>query len=312
MPSILERLQFMREAWGASKQIQDTSGPHGLLHGILRSGHPPKRGTRELMAAYKHMPWLRSVTSRISTAIASTTWELYVENGRNGRAVRNLKAQRGDPLQRRETLKRLKQQGTLREIENHPLLDLIDNANPIMTGRTARQVTQTYLDLKGEAFWIMERNGQGMPIELWPVPPHWIIDVPYLGQPFFRVNFQGWQGVIPQTEVVWLKDPDPENPYARGAGIAEALSDELETDEYAAKHTKAWFYNRATPDILVGIQGAGEDQLRAAKQKWENEHKGFYKAFRSHWHSGKMDVVQLSQTFADQQLISLRDRKSVV
>ena len=193
------------------------------------------------------------------------------------------------------------------EIENHPLLDLIDNANPIMTGRTARQVTQTYLDLKGEAFWIMERNGQGMPIELWPVPPHWIIDVPYLGQPFFRVNFQGWQGVIPQTEVVWLKDPDPENPYARGAGIAEALSDELETDEYAAKHTKAWFYNRATPDILVGIQGAGEDQLRAAKQKWENEHKGFYKAFRSHWHSGKMDVVQLSQTFADQQLISLRE-----
>lgn len=307
MPSILERLQFMREAWGASKQIQDTSGPHGLLHGILRSGHPPKRGTRELMAAYKHMPWLRSVTSRISTAIASTTWELYVENGRNGRAVRNLKAQRGDPLQRRETLKRLKQQGTLREIENHPLLDLIDNANPIMTGRTARQVTQTYLDLKGEAFWIMERNGQGMPIELWPVPPHWIIDVPYLGQPFFRVNFQGWQGVIPQTEVVWLKDPDPENPYARGAGIAEALSDELETDEYAAKHTKAWFYNRATPDILVGIQGAGEDQLRAAKQKWENEHKGFFKAFRSHWHSGKMDVVQLSQTFADQQLISLRE-----
>ena len=125
----------MREAWGASKQIQDTSGPHGLLHGILRSGHPPKRGTRELMAAYKHMPWLRSVTSRISTAIASTTWELYVENGRNGRAVRNLKAQRGDPLQRRETLKRLKQQGTLREIENHPLLDLIDNANPIKIGR---------------------------------------------------------------------------------------------------------------------------------------------------------------------------------
>jgi phage putative head morphogenesis protein, SPP1 gp7 family len=120
------------------------------------------------------------------------------------------------------------------------------------------------------------------------------------------VSFRGWQGEIPESEMVWLRDPDLENPYGRGAGIAEALGDELETDEYAAKHTKTWFYNRAVPELLIGVEQGSEEELKRAKQRWEDEHRGFFRAYRSHWYRGKLDVTQLGQSFQNMQLVELR------
>jgi len=33
--------------------------------------------------------------------------------------------------------------------------------------------------------------------------------------------------------------------------VAEALADELDTDEFAAKFTKSFFFNRARPDLVI-------------------------------------------------------------
>ncbi len=33
--------------------------------------------------------------------------------------------------------------------------------------------------------------------------------------------------------------------------MAEALADELDTDEFAAKFTKSLFFNRARPDLVI-------------------------------------------------------------
>lgn len=310
MPSIVQRIAFMAEAWKQAKQsnLFETGGKSafGLLAGVMNRGDPPRRGTLELLQSYRKMPWLRAVNHRISTSIASVPWTLYVQQNGKGKAVRNVKAQRADRINRNKILRRMKQQEVLKQIESHPLLDLLDTANPAMTGRSARQITQTYLDLKGETFWVLERNAYGMPIEFWPVPPHWVIQTPSIHFPSFKVSFRGWNGDIPASEIIWIKDPDPENPYGRGTGLAEALGDELETDEYAAKHVKAWFYNRATPDIIVGLEGADKDQAEAARIRWEQKHRGFWNAFKAHFTSGKITVHQLSQTFADQQLKELR------
>ncbi len=331
--ALFDRLKFTAEAWRQFNALDKQVGlfgdgsdafrrAGGLLAGLFTGGGPPpRRGTWELIRAYKKMPWLRAVNSKVSASIASVTWELYVQrsgigNGRAfsptggaGKVIRNAKLQRADAKFRRKEIKRLKTAGELQEITSHPFLDLIDNANPAMTGRAARMVTQIYLDIKGEAFWVLERNSNGMPIEYWPVPPHWIAEPPSSGKPYYRVSWRGWQGPIPETEIVWLKDVDPENPYGRGTGIAEALSDELETDEYAAKFLKSFFYNRATPDLLVGVDGADEAELTRAKQKWEDQHRGFWRAFRSHWHSGKLDVKQLGYNFQQLQLTKLREHE---
>ena len=306
--SLITRFQ---QAWTMAKQQPDIFGDRsqGMLAGLMQGSQPPKRGSKELMQMYKRLPWMRAVNSKISFSVASVTWELYIQRGGagQGQAIRNQKLQKADARYRQKSIKSLKAVGEVQEILDHPFLALLDNANPAMTGRVARQVTQTHLDIKGEAFWILERNGTGMPIEYWPVPPHWVLDTPSVKRPTFRVAWGSWRGEIPETEIVWIKDADPENPYGRGTGIAEALTDELETDEYSAKYVKSWFYNNATPDLLVGVEGADESELKRAKQKWEDQHRGFWRAFRSHWHSGKMNVEQLGYNFQQQQLIRLRE-----
>jgi phage portal protein BeeE len=176
-----------------------------------------------------------------------------------------------------------------------------------MTGRAVRLLIQNYMELVGEAFLMLERDSAGVPAELWPVPSTWVRKIPGKESDFFEVRYNGLDLKVAKDDMIWMRNPDPSNPYGRGTGISEALGDELDADEYAAKHVKSWFYNRATPDILVGIKGASESQLRGAKQAWEDNHKGSERAFGSHWHSGEMQVNQLSQTFADQQLVAFRE-----
>ena len=47
---------------------------------------------------------------------------------------------------------------------------------------------------------------------------------------------------------------NPIDPFKRGLGQAEALADEIETDEYAAKFQKRFFFNDATPNLIIGTE----------------------------------------------------------
>lgn len=57
-----------------------------------------------------------------------------------------------------------------------------------------------------------------------------------------------------------MKELNPLDPYKRGLGAAESLADEIETDEYAAKFQKKFFYNDATPTTLISMPGSSKDQ----------------------------------------------------
>lgn len=263
----------------------------GILAGILSTSKAaPTRGTKELLAAYSELPWLRAVVDRISVSVASTQWMVY---------------RKATPSEKMHSPAIRKDHDRV-IVYDSPFNELFDNPNPCMTGRTLRQAAQIYLELAGESFIIIERNDQGQPVELWPIPPTWVKEVPTNDVSTFSVSYNSLQMDVEEKDMLWLKYPNPSNPYDRGSGIGQTLGDELDTDEYTAKHVKSWFYNRATPELLIGVKGASESQLRGAKQAWEDAHRGSFRAFNSHWHSGELDVEQLSQTFADQQLIELR------
>lgn len=278
---------------------------------------PPKRGTRELIVAWKKMPFLRAATARIASHVSQVTWRVYVRSARQSTAkywehgkdkpVFDSIMQYGSIEQRAARRKTLVTEGRLREITDHPLLDFLNHPNFRHTGRAATQMVQTYLDLKGEAFLAIERNGEGMPIGYYPFPPHWVIDVPNRALPdSFRISYGTIQGLVPQTEMIWLRELDPENPYGRGTGVGEALGDELETDEYAAKMLKAWFYNTAMPDFIASFEGANEGNLKAAKERWDQEHRAGSNRGRSYFTGAKMSVTRLDTSFKDQQILELR------
>lgn len=271
---------------------------------------PPPRGTSDFLNAYSSMPWLRATVHRVAVGVASAEWSTYAVK-RQGKFVRHAPVQRAGHKHRKVLLRKLTKAGELVEIEEHPLLDLLHNPNPFMTGGGFRRLTAMYVDLVGEGFWMIERDGLGVPARLWPLPPHWVRDVPSPRRPVFNLTlpYGGWQGDVPMTEIVWFVDPDPFQPYGRGAGTARSLADELETDEYAAKHTKAWFYNSARPDLIVTVEGARDPDLRKAEQTWLDRHQGFFRAFKPFFVNRKITVDEIGQTFRDMQFTQLREHE---
>ena len=294
---------------------------HGLLGGVWGyGGLPPARTADQYLQAYSTMPWLRAVSGKVSHTIAMTPWiagykqektpDKSAPNGYRYRAAtdRVLKVGTADMrLTRRKEMR-----DDFKETPNHPILALLDAGNPFLTGPQVRQVTQIHLDILGEAFWLFERDKTNTPISIWPIPPSWVKQTPDARVAAYHLEFNGWRGVVPASEILWFPVADPRNPYGRGVGVGQALGDELETDEYAAKTIKSWFYNRARPDMMVSPKlAAGEEpfstaELERLKEKWVADHEGFNKASRPYFSSVPLEVNVLSQSFESMQLTELR------
>lgn len=270
----------------------------------------PEFGTTALLRSYSTMPWLRAVTNKIGQAIGTTQWKLFVQRDNDGKAMQ------AGALRRTKTKKHFdalfdKQRTIfdLEEIEDHPLLELLHHGNDQLPGQMVFQTTQIHLDLVGEAFWLLERNQLGVPIGIWPLPPNWVMEMPKPDKPFFVIRMHSKQMEIPVTEMVRFMDPDPKDPYGRGSGISRSLSDELETDEYAAKHLKSFFYNNARPDIIVSADHLSPADTARLEEKWLDKQQGFWNRFKPFFLSRKVDVQLLSQSFESMQLTELRKQE---
>lgn len=216
-------------------------------------GEPPRRNTREWLEMFNTSPRLAPLR-KTAEDVASTPWSLYV-----GEAVDNKK------------------------IEQHPLIDLLRNPNPMpdMTGYLLFYMTEAYLGLRGEAFWIIERNGLSTPSELYIVPPHWVAETPTIDNPFFTVETKsGSRFKVPRHDMVWFKEPDLVDPYGRGVGRAQGIEDEIETDEYMAKWAKKFFFNDAKPPVLIQAPHAQEADIKRIQESWMERYAGFNNAHK--------------------------------
>lgn len=272
---------------------------------------PPRRGTRELLQVYNASPWLRAVVHKIGVGVANTQWRLYVDRDSSNKAVRNRFLQYAGPDVRRQRIKELADRERLTEITHHPLLDLLSVGNTELLGIGVFQITQVHIDLVGEGFWVKERDGLGVPIALWPIPPNWIRALPTRDEPVFKISGtpSGEVAEIPATEVIYFRDPDPTNPYGRGSGTGKSLGDEIEIDEYAAKHLKAFFFNRARPDVIISGDNLSQEDTVRLEERWNQKQRGIWNAWKPAFLSRKVDVKPLTQSFENMQMSELRKQE---
>lgn len=275
--------------------------PFSLLSS-QRYARAPRKGSREMLVAYRESPWFHAAVGFLATNLASVRWRLYVAP--TARMARSLGALPAGPVRRREWRRAAPE---LREIETHPLLDLWARPNPVLrSGLAVEKAGYVHREVLGERLGIFERNAAGMPVQYWPVPPTWAQDVPRPGAQSFRFQYGSWNATVEEQHVAWFRDVDAENPYGRGAGLGSALADELATDEYAAQLARARLANGAVPDLVIGVEGAPEGKLREAEERWNRKHGGPGNQGKVHWHSGKLSVEKLSPSFVDLQLQEMR------
>lgn len=276
-------------------------------NGVGISGRePPRRGTEDTLLAYSKMPWLRAIVNKVGVAVGSTNWKLFVVKNSSKKAITRKDIAYGDTVYREAALKEMDEHGDLEEIVDHPLLDLLRKGNEDLLGRACFQVTAQYMDLVGEGFWVLETDLLGIPSSFFPIPPSWVADIPTRDNPFFTLQPSGRTIKIRKQDIIMFKDPDPANPYGRGTGIAGALGDDLEIDEYAAKHLRAFFFNRARPDVIISGDNIAKEDVDRLEHKWLKDHQGFMKAWKAIFFNKKIDIKTLVQSLEDLQMVQLR------
>ena len=268
---------FSRHSRGVARQYR--GGEVSIM--IPRYTTPPERNTREWFETFGKNPRL-AVVDRIASDLSTVPGKLFRIDEDTGEEV---------------------------EITQHPFLYLMQRPNPLyeLTGAACWRLLQIYLELKGEGYFLMEFDALGRPVELWPLPTHWVQQTPYLEHPFYEIRTTG--GLIrqiPVDDVFCMKDLNPLDPYKRGLGSAEALADEVETDEYAAKFQKKFFYNDATPATLISMPKSSDEQRRRFREEWQARFRGPFNSHGIATIDGDVTVTKLAENMRDMDMMEGR------
>lgn len=298
------------------------------LAASVSSFMPPRRGWYELLIAYGELPWLHAVVRRRAEAVAGVEWLLYkASSPKRLRDLRRLtRMPHGlSPLEASRVVARksralaaLIKAGEVELLSQHPLLDLLETPWPGAGSETALwELSSKHHDLVGENFWALERGRNRKPVELLPVPPTWITEVPSPGLPRFIARIPRGQSQleIPVTDAIWVRQHDPADPFiGRGIGTAASAADELDTDEYMALTAKSRFANRAIPETILALMGSppiepppNGAQIREIADALEDKHRGAERAGQLHLIPGDAKALPMGSSMVDNQYIQGRE-----
>ncbi len=140
------------------------------------------------------------------------------------------------------------------EIEEHLFLEVLKKPNQLLTGEEFRELSHIYVDLAGEVFWIIERNGVGAPAELWIAPPQQVtILTSKTGLiTAYRMQNESGQIDVPFEDVIHHKQPNPKNQY-RGMSTVEAIALTYDNDRYAQVYNRSFYENSAVDPCVIGF-----------------------------------------------------------
>jgi len=227
---------------------------------------------RDYLAFYGQVGWLFAAVSRIAESVSDNEWHLMRVQG-----------------------------GTSKEVFASPVLDLMEFVNPFMTGGELIEIHQMYMELVGESFWWINRgeSGTGRPTEIWPISP---VDMRVIADQRKFVSgyvFKRGAELIPLavTEVIHIKRSNPINPY-RGVGPAQSIGVDLQTENLAARYNRDFFYNSATPRMVVSYpDDLSADEHQRMVAQWNKSYRGTGNAHKTAiiGSGAKIDTVTVSQ-----------------
>lgn len=203
------------------------------------------------------------------------------------------------------------------ELENvdsdHPLFRLFHDPNRPDTAYTFWFRTILFLELTGECYWLKIRNGLGLPVELWPVFPHWVQPVRggansgrLIDAYTIRPMGGGESGIRPiqvdADDMVAIRYPSPLSlvhgwsPLAANAEWVDA-AEAIDSDRWYSFEGGMWpgFVIKLDPNIY-GRQGPTREQRLGMYADLDERLRGKEKAGRPIMLSPGMEPTQTTRT----------------
>lgn len=200
------------------------------------------------------------------------------------------------------------------EIEQHPILDILDRFNDTTTKADAIYNTASHKKLTGDAFWYLDGNGPNIN-NIFILPPDKITleigdftdasDMLVEGYTY-KDTIDGKQVEHTYTpdEVIHIKTPNPRNMF-RGYGAVEAASDTIDLDNLTTETTKKYFLQGAITNFVLATEGKiSADQLKRLKAEMKSAYGGVNNAYNTMVLGNGLKPLPISFSNKDQEFIA--------
>lgn len=210
----------------------------------------------------------------------------------------------------------------LKEIQNHPLIKLLDNPNPYQTGIEMMWAFWANYEISGDGYlWaqrLTEGRDKGQPVYLHCLPSNLVKPIRQftdVNAPIQYYQFTTWWGQIyqiPLEDILHLPKWSPFDPVLGGYSPLVPGAKMVSTNEANQEAQGAAFVNGSTGIIIHSDVGGNtdadsfdkltDDQIRKINETLEMKWNGSINNRKTHVTNGFVDVKKLGDTLAELQL----------
>ncbi len=227
-------------------------------------GKGTKQNYEKYMRQYADVSYVYSCINIIATKAASIKFKLYRKNKIKGQIV-------------------------LDEVMEHPVLSLLETANPFMTGYDLMEATFTFLELTGNAYWLLDEFINGKPTKIYPLNPARVKIKPHKTEYVSHYLYDVGVGIdpipLPKEQVIHFKYFNPQDDHY-GLSPLSAGRLAIETQTFADKYNVSFFQNSADPrGVIETDKPMGDKSIKRLHTEWKALHQGV-----NNWH--KIAIIE--------------------
>ena len=185
----------------------------------------------------------------------------------------------------------------VREITEHPLLDLMQTGNWYQTGMELLELTVLFEELCGNAYWFIENGALGVPANIHPLLPQYtrIVADPdkFIAGYLYGRYYTNFETFEPE-EVIHFRYTNPGDLYYGWSPLQAALS-ATDRSNSMGEYEQALYDNNARPDFIIKVpDGTTADERKRLYEEWSRRFEGKRKAGHFAIMVGDQDVKELS------------------
>jgi HK97 family phage portal protein len=216
------------------------------------------------------------------------------------------------------------------EQDEHPLLDLLDNPNPLMTGIELKYTIIAHLELTGNVYGFLDgvSNDKTPPRAIHLLNPGRVrVKLNKSSFPYtishYEYTFDGKVYSFKPYQILHIKYPDPSDPFV-GIGVPQTIPTWIDADNYAMEYNRKFFINGANIGMYLQTETNVEGQIDRIKQGFRDAYSGVENAHKipalpkgvKLEHSGvtqrDMDFAKLTDATRDRILAGFRVSKTIL
>lgn len=199
---------------------------------------------------------------------------------RNGRETKSISSEEKDRLSSLPHLqKTLRSFVDIEEVVFHPALTILETANDtqFLNGFKLQELLYLYMDIIGQAYWLIENNIFEVPFKLWILPSQNVFPIKKDGSTNI-VDFYEYRDGTDKPPIKYsIEDiipftlADLRNPYTEGMSFVEAAYEANKAHNQLLTLETALLENEGRPELVIipdDDSGIGPDEAERFEDEW--------------------------------------------